>query len=419
LEQGRGAWGDTATIFSARQVAVLGLLTCLLACSPIGLEISPTQLPDTGSNRLELRFLDASNHFPSGTTTVQVAGHDLLVQQDRGSAGYFVALPKLPVGRHALTIDGEESTAELEVYEAHMLIEFIDVGQGDATLIVGPSGLTALVDSGPPGSGPVLLERLNAHGISHLDLVILTHADADHIGGLVELPAGLDGLEGSADDITIKQVYEDGSLADRQTLIAQQVNGLLDSLGNRIVPNPGLVILGLGGFSIEFLAVAGATRNTLGSDEARANSNARSIVNKVCLEGWCGLLSGDLTGGGLGTPDVETNLSLELEPVIWVKVPHHGSRSSSNSAFVQTTQPRLAVFSLGDDNDFCHPAPEPLSRWARTATLLSTGVGQSGQGGCDATEWPLGSQTNCGSIVVQKGAKAHASVSCADSTLSL
>ena len=373
-------------------------------------------MPNTGTNQVTLSF---GNGALSATARLQVAGHELLMGHTPGATQHTITLPKLPVGQHPLTIDGKETTATLEVYASEMVIEFIDVGQGDATLLIGPGGLTALVDVGPPGSGAQLLDLLARHQLTHLDMVILTHTDADHIGGLPEVMRGPDGLLGSADDLTVTTFYEDGSLTDRQTQIAQEVKSVIDASSRSVVPVPGFKLEGLGGFAIEFIAVAGATKTQAASGDADANSNARSIVNQVCLDDWCGLLTGDITGGGLGTPDIETILSQELAPMIWVKVPHHGSRSSSNSALAQTLQPRLAVFSLGDDNDHCHPAPETLSRWGQTATLLSTGAGQSGQGSCEATNWPAGSQPGCGSITLRKGADTLADLRCGDQTQKL
>ncbi len=376
-------------------------------------------MPNTGSNQVTLRFLDGAADDVGPSARLQVADHDLRIQNAPGASDHLVTLPQLPEGRYPLTVDGKETTAILEVYASQMVVEFIDVGQGDATLLIGPGGLTALVDTGPPGSGVRVLEHLSKHRLNRLDMVILTHTDADHIGGLAEFMRGPDGLLGSADDIAVTTVYEDGSLRERQTQIAREVNAWIDENSRRVVPVPGFKVDGAGGFSIEFVAVGGATKARAASDEAQTHSNARSIVNRVCLDDWCGLLTGDITGGGLGTPDVETALSQELTPMIWVKVPHHGSRSSSTSALVQTLQPRLAVYTLGDDNDHCHPAPETLSRWGQTAILLSTGSGQSGQGGCEATIWPAGSQPNCGSITLRKGPETWADLSCGDQTQKL
>src|SRR5690349_14903520 len=66
-------------------------------------------------------------------------------------------------------------------------IEFMSVGQGDAALITSPTGKTILVDGGPHEAGPALAARLRARGGGPLDLVLLTHRHADHLGGLAEV----------------------------------------------------------------------------------------------------------------------------------------------------------------------------------------------------------------------------------------
>ena len=66
----------------------------------------------------------------------------------------------------------------------------------------------------------------------------------------------------------------------------------------------------------------GATVTQPASQEAQAHANARSVTLTVCLDGWCGWLGGDLTGGGLNTPDVERLVSRELGAMAFVKVPH-------------------------------------------------------------------------------------------------
>lgn len=371
------------------------------------------RVPNTNSNSIDLHFEGASSGFPGATTTLQIAGHDLLLSPIRDQVS--VEVPKLPVGSYPISINGELTQAVLEVYSAEMIVEFIDVGQGDAILIITPKGISILIDSGPTESGDAVLRRLKAHDIGQLDLLILTHTDADHLGAVPEIMLGLDGVAGSGDDISFKRVLHDGWLDFRNTAIARRVNELLKDQAR--TPSPGKLssydVPDLG-VSLEILASGGATADQIASSEARNHANARSIVALLCLESFCGLLGGDITGGGMGTPDIETAISQSLQPLAWVKVPHHGSRSSSNRALVNATKPRLAVFSLGDDNAFCHPTPEVVGRWAETALLLSTGAGQSGQGSCTASDWPVGSQQSCGTIVLRKGAAAQASVSCGD-----
>src|SRR3989338_2827165 len=64
-----------------------------------------------------------------------------------------------------------------------LVIHHLNVGQGDATLIVGPNRKTILIDSGPPAAGPSLLRYLEQLGIQKIDLFVATHQDNDHIGG--------------------------------------------------------------------------------------------------------------------------------------------------------------------------------------------------------------------------------------------
>ena len=166
------------------------------------------------------------------------------------------------------------------------------------------------------------------------------------------------------------------------------------------------------------VTAAGATLSSTATTEAANHANARSITTTVCLDNWCGWLGGDLTGGGLSTPDVEQFLLDDLDPMVFVKIPHHGSRSSSSRALVDALRPRLAVVSLGTNNDHCHPTPEVLSRWSQTGMVLSTGAGQTTNDRCEATAWPEASYSNCGTITLRKGHSTYGQVQCAEQNLS-
>ena len=404
---------QTATIASGRQVSGVVIAALCLSCSPIEVTINPHAVPNTGSNRLALNFAPGQR---STFTTALIDQHELLI--DHQPEGSFIDVPKLEAGDYQVALDNQKTTAKLSVYDAELLIEFIDVGQGDAILLIAPTGLAYLIDTGPVDSSPVIQERLDAHGIQRIEKVILTHTDADHIGGLADLLKGSDGLFGSADDLSVGAIVEDGTLSDRTTRTARTLNALIDERLQRIIAMPGDRIEGLGGFVLHTISAAGATRSRPATPEAAAHANARSITTTVCLDDWCGWLGGDLTGGGLSTPNVEQFVLGELRPMVFVKVPHHGSRSSSSRALVEALSPRLAVVSLGTNNDHCHPTPEVLARWSQTATVLSTGAGQTGNARCDATAWPTTSYSNCGTITLRKGYGSYAQVHCAEQNLS-
>src|SRR3954451_18147454 len=89
------------------------------------------------------------------------------------------------LGSAALLLVGLLLPAEALTKErARLRVDFIDVGQGDAALVTSPSGKTVLIDGGPHAAGPSLVSFLRARHVGPLDLILLTHRHADHLGGL-------------------------------------------------------------------------------------------------------------------------------------------------------------------------------------------------------------------------------------------
>ncbi len=381
-------------------------MLALCGCGLAAVDLTPNRVPNTGSTTVHFAVSPYRIGDRPPAHNVEIAGRTL-----RSTDGApELVLPALPVGEHEVLVDGQKSDAKLEVYEAQLLVEAIDVDQGDATLIIAPDGWTALIDTGPPGSAPTLLERMAVHGVKHLDLLVLSHSDNDHVGGAGALLRGADDIAGTADDLRPSAIWEDGSIANCGS---QACRELLATGRSMRVPNPGETIERDGGFRFRVEASAGAVPGLAASGDALNNDNARSIVVSVCLEGFCGLVLGDLTGGGLNTPDIESAVAPGLPPMAWVRVGHHGSRTSSNRAIVDATRPRLAIFSLGDDNHHCHPAPEALSRWSETALVYATGAGQTNDAGeCSRTDWPLRARHDCGHVTIRRAAAGTPTVSC-------
>lgn len=234
--------------------------------------------------------------------------------------------------------------------DGRLHVVFFDVGQGDAIFIQAPTGRQVLVDGGPDPA--TLLARLGEQmpfWDRSLDLVILTHPDADHLTGLVPV----------LERYRVTQVFDTGQPSDTPTyarwqeLLAEKGVPVLDSRAGTQVALDGGVIL---------TVLHPGPALVTGSD---ADSNNNSIVTRLVMGQVSVLLPGDIEAG------VERDLARSGQPLAStvLKAPHHGSGTSSSPAFLEAVNPQLVVISVGQDNPFDHPSPEVLSRLAAYAVL--------------------------------------------------
>ncbi len=269
----------------------------------------------------------------------------------------------------ALGASGATLTAQdLEVW-------FLDVGQGDATLLRSPTGQTFLLDGGENGMGyAVVVPLLQSLGVSQLDYVGASHYHADHVGGLDEVwNAGIHAsvaLDRGTSNTPGTQSYQD--YASRYAGVRQTVQ-------------PGQVVNLGGGVTLTCLVVegrlmGGGSVNIGGSSQWE---NSASIAWLVEYGDFDLFLGGDLTGGGNGTTDVESSVAPLAGDVEVYQANHHGSRTSSNSAFVNTIRPEFVVFPCGSANVYGFPKQEVIDRLntaSRCIPLwsLTDGVGTEG-----------------------------------------
>ena len=234
-------------------------------------------------------------------------------------------------------------------------VAMLDVGQGDCTFLRGPSGKTYLIDGGSSDVDQVGKYRiepfLKSEGVGKLDYVFLSHGDADHCNGVLELLARqkvgvrIDTLVLPVNYRTSRELLEAARLAQRQ--------------GVAVVTMKAEACMMEGDMTICCLQPA----------DNRFEGNAGSMVLKVQFRSFDLLLTGDVEGEG------EAHLLSQSEPVACdvLKVAHHGSRNSTSRDFLQVARPRVALISAGGDNAYGHPHQETLQRLQEAScTILET-----------------------------------------------
>jgi beta-lactamase superfamily II metal-dependent hydrolase len=222
-------------------------------------------------------------------------------------------------------------------------IHCIDVGQGDATLIVSSSGQTMLIDGGWNGSGTsIIIPYLNSLGIGQLSYMGVTHYHADHIGGLDEVY--------NAKGVS-QAVYDRGwsyTTATYNTYAATVAS-------KRAAITDGQVIDLGDGVTVRCLGLNGN-----GQLSPPYNNSVLENEYDVAYLVECGdfdfFVAGDLIGPDAGNIEV-------------YQVNHHGSYTSSNVNFLNATQPEVAIISVGS-NSYGHPHQEALNRLSNAGAFV-------------------------------------------------
>ena len=231
-------------------------------------------------------------------------------------------------------------------------VTFFDVGQGDAIFIETPQGHQILIDGGPARQ---LAEEKVGKALpfwdKSLDLVILTHPDADHITGLVRV----------LEQYEVKNVLWTGVTAN--TNIFASWKSALDEEGARVVlARAGQKLVWSRDPANAFMEIFHPSASSIAGVKA---TNDTSIISKLVFGGHSFLFTGDIT------KVVEQKLVSEgvnLRADI-LKVPHHGSKYSSSEAFLAAVSPSTAVIQVGATNGYGHPSPEVLSRFGDIPVL--------------------------------------------------
>jgi len=230
----------------------------------------------------------------------------------------------------------ERRPSSLKVY-------FLDVGQGDAIFVETPGKRQLLIDGGRNKKVVSLLGRIMPFGDKSIDVVIATHPDADHIGGLPEVFNRYD-----VSMFMEAGVESDNTLDDE---LHQQASSTLARRGQVINFGDGarLIIL------------------FPNQDVSNWETNDASIVAKLEYGESSFLFTGD---SPIRSENIMLNLNKEILDVDVFKAGHHGSRTSTSLTFAETVSPEYAIISAGLDNTYGHPHQEVLNILSRVGTKI-------------------------------------------------
>ena len=253
--------------------------------------------------------------------------------------------------------------------DGQLHIDFLDVGQGDSALVTFPDGETLLIDGGgqirfrdengdnfepdaPRIGEAVVSQFLWEKGYSNIDYILATHADADHIQGLTDVARNFDVREAffARMPVSDPEYSELAAVIHKRKIAVSRL-----SRGD---------LFNIGGVDVQVLFPENDDSPNAVSD------NDHSLVLRLVYGSRAFLLTGDVErkaeNAMLATP---VYLRADV-----VKVPHHGSHTSSTQQFIDAVKPQIAVISVGCRSRFGHPHKDVVERWQNSgAQVMTTG----------------------------------------------
>lgn len=220
--------------------------------------------------------------------------------------------------------------------ESKLRVIFLDVGQGASQLLISPTGQTMLIDAGNNDREEQMVEYLEQYAVDRLDIVIGTHPDADHIGG----------LDAVINTVDVGKIYMPKVQANTKTF-----ESLLRSIKNKGLK----VTTAKAGLQLDWDEQVDVTM--IAPVVNGLDNNNMSAVIKVTYGDTSFLLTGDASSAS-EKEMIGSGVDLQADVLL---VGHHGSKSSTTLSFLNQVKPEYAVIQVGD-NSYGHPKETILER---------------------------------------------------------
>lgn len=224
-------------------------------------------------------------------------------------------------------------------------IHIIDVGQGDSILIQTPNKANILVDGGNENSYFIIKNFLKSKKVKNIDFIIATHPDTDHIGSLDDI----------INKFNVSKVYIPNKLTNSESFYNLINSCNIKNIHPQYLKKGNLIKLD-----------NNIKLTVLNPSYTHLDNNSNSIVFKLDYGKKSFLFTGDCTSEN----EQEILDNFKLGKINFLKVAHHGSKSSSSEKFIKSINPDVAAISCGYDNDYGHPHKETLLNLSKTHTLI-------------------------------------------------
>ncbi len=226
----------------------------------------------------------------------------------------------------------------------YLTVDFLDVGQGDSAFIQTPQGHQILIDGGPGSALSEKLSSLMPFWDKTVDFVILSHPEADHMQGLLNILQNY-----KADYILWTGVKKTAAEYDKW----MKVLDYQKNIGAKIIIAESGQEIKAGNVLIDTLYPF----ESLEGKEMKDTSNDSCVVSKIIFGKNSFLFTGDISS--VAEKELVNN-NAELQSDV-LKVAHHGSKYSTSDLFLEAVKPQVAVIEVGK-NSYGHPTPETLQR---------------------------------------------------------